>query len=216
MLSPKVQLSLKNAREYFRAHLCVGDYYAEGQKVAGNWFGLGAEKLGLADRVSEQEFLRLCQGLHPGTGDRLTARRNTTRRDKGESVANRRVFYDFTFSPPKSVSVVTLMRDQRICAIHDQAVRTALGELERYAETRVRRHGEDRERSTGNLIAALFRHETSRELDPHLHTHCVVFNAGENGGRRKRTVTLRPRRIDPRTLKKNEPVAGPGTLNTEL
>jgi hypothetical protein len=26
-------------------------------------------------------------------------------------------------------------------------------------------------------VGAAFRHDTSRELDPHLHTHCVVFNA---------------------------------------
>ena len=26
-------------------------------------------------------------------------------------------------------------------------------------------------------MAALFEHETSRALDPHLHTHCIVFNA---------------------------------------
>jgi conjugative relaxase-like TrwC/TraI family protein len=30
---------------------------------------------------------------------------------------------------------------------------------------------------TGNVAAALFTHDTSRSLDPHLHTHCVVFNA---------------------------------------
>jgi hypothetical protein len=29
----------------------------------------------------------------------------------------------------------------------------------------------------GNLVAARFTHETSRALDPHLHTHVVVFNA---------------------------------------
>src|SRR5208283_754175 len=35
-------------------------------------------------------------------------------------------------------------------------------------------HGD---RSTGNFVAALFTHDTSRALDPHLHTHCVIFNA---------------------------------------
>ena len=30
---------------------------------------------------------------------------------------------------------------------------------------------------TGNVIAATFRHETSREQDPQLHTHCVIINA---------------------------------------
>jgi ATP-dependent exoDNAse (exonuclease V) alpha subunit len=41
----------------------------------------------------------------------------------------------------------------------------------------VRKAGKRGERSTGEIAAACFRHETSRELDPHLHTHCVVFNA---------------------------------------
>jgi ATP-dependent exoDNAse (exonuclease V) alpha subunit len=33
------------------------------------------------------------------------------------------------------------------------------------------------ERLTGNFVAAQFTHDTSRALDPHLHTHCIVFNA---------------------------------------
>ncbi|PYJ84972.1 MAG: conjugal transfer protein [Verrucomicrobia bacterium] len=37
--------------------------------------------------------------------------------------------------------------------------------------------GEQSDRLTGNFVAALFTHETSRALDPHLHTHCIVFNA---------------------------------------
>ena len=42
---------------------------------------------------------------------------------------------------------------------------------------RVRKSGQNGERVTGNLVTACFRHETSRELDPLLHTHCVVMNA---------------------------------------
>jgi hypothetical protein len=33
------------------------------------------------------------------------------------------------------------------------------------------------DRVTGNFAAALFTHDTSRALDPHLHTHCIFFNA---------------------------------------
>ena len=41
--------------------------------------------------------------------------------------ANRRVFYDFTFSPPKSVSVAALVgHDQRIVEAHEQAVKVAV------------------------------------------------------------------------------------------
>ncbi len=178
MLSPKAQLSLRNAKEYFREHLDVGDYYAEGQKVKGEWFGLGAEKLGLKGVVKETEFLALCEGLYPMTGEQLTARKNSTRRDAdGRTVANRRVFYDFTISPPKSVSVVALMQDERILGLHNEAVKRAMVELEKFAETRVRKAGQRSDRMTGNVVVAAFQHDTSRELDPHLHTHCVVLNA---------------------------------------
>jgi conjugative relaxase-like TrwC/TraI family protein len=177
MLTPKVQLNLAHARAYFREHLAVGDYYAEHERVAGQWCGEAAARLGLSGVVAERDFLRLCAGLHPRSGTRLTARQNSTRRENGRQVANRRVFYDFTFSPPKSVSVVALLCDERIVALHEAAVRAALSELERYTETRVRKGGQDGERVTANLVAATFRHETSRAKDPHLHTHAVVLNA---------------------------------------
>ncbi len=177
MLTAKPQLNLASAREYFREHLCTGDYYSAGQKVTGEWFGLGAAKLDLSGAVKEADFLALCEGRNPVTGERMTARLNTERREAGRSVANRRVFYDFTLSPPKSVSILGLMQDDRILALHQQAVRDTLRELEKFAETRVRKGGADGERVTGNVVAATFRHDTSRELDPHLHTHCVVFNA---------------------------------------
>ncbi len=177
MLTPKAQLSLRNAKEYFREHLSVGDYYAEGEKVSGEWFGEAAEKLGLKGKVGEKEFLALCDGLNPDTGQRLTQRKNSKRRDAGKTVANRRVFYDFTISPPKSVSVVALMQDARILELHNQAVKLAMAELEKFAGTRVRKSGQNGERITGNILGAAFRHDTSRELDPLVHTHCVVFNA---------------------------------------
>ena len=102
---------------------------------------------------------------------------NSVRRIGDEEKANRRIFFDFTIAPPKSVSVVGLVQDVRVLELHDRAVRLALVELEKRAESRVRKSGKNGERTTGNLVTACFRHETSRELDPHLHTHCVVMNA---------------------------------------
>ena len=178
MLTAKTQYNLTNAREYFEEHLCVGDYYDEGQRVAGQWIGVAAEQLGLSGKVRADDFLRLCENQHPKTGETLTQRLNTVRMDDGKEAVNRRVFYDFTFSPPKSVSIVALAgADERIVAAHDQAVWSAMRELENFAATRVRAGGGHGDRSTGNVAAALFTHDTSRALDPHLHTHCVVFNA---------------------------------------
>src|SRR5260221_205528 len=58
-----------------------------------------------------------------------------------------------------------------------RAVRSGVGEFESFAATRIRVGGAQSDRLTGNLAAALFTHDTSRALDPHLHTHCIVFNA---------------------------------------
>src|SRR5882672_9509500 len=123
MLTAKPQLNLKSAREYFREHLSTGDYYAQGQKVSGEWFGQGADQLGLKGSVKESDFLALCEGLNPTTGEKLTMRKNSRRQENGQSVANRRVFYDFTLSPPKSVSVVGLYQDDRILELHNRAVK---------------------------------------------------------------------------------------------
>jgi conjugative relaxase-like TrwC/TraI family protein len=168
VLSPKTQTNLKNAKTYFAEHLSVGDYYQENARVQGEWSGAGPVKLGLVETVTPEDFVALCENRHPQTRGRLTQRRD----------AVRRVFYDFTFSPPKSVSVAALVAaDKRIALAHAEAVKMALGELEQFASTRLRSRSRNSDRRTGNFVAALFQHETSRALDPHLHTHCIIFNA---------------------------------------
>jgi conjugative relaxase-like TrwC/TraI family protein len=178
VVTAKTQYNLKNAREYFEEHLCVGDYYNEEQRVAGEWTGLGSERLGLSGKVRADDFLRLCENQHPSTGKTLTQRLNTTRTEDGDNAANRRIFYDFTFSPPKSVSLAAFVgKDDRILEAHARAVKAAVKEFEAFAATRIRTSGAQSDRLTGNFTAALFTHDTSRALDPHLHTHCIVFNA---------------------------------------
>src|ERR1039457_6946497 len=183
MLTMKAQYSLGNAESYFREHLGVGDYYMKGQTVSGQWFGEGATELGLSGVTTEKDFLNLCRNIHPRTEEQLTPRMNSkrVRVDKDGNVhesANRRVFYDFTLSPPKSVSIAALVgNDKRIIEAHDEAVTTASRELQAYAATRVRKQNQRSHRVTGNVVGAVFRHDTSRALDPHLHSHCILFNA---------------------------------------
>lgn len=183
MLTMKAQYSLGNAESYFREHLRTGDYYMEGRSVSGQWFGVGAERLGLSGVTHEKEFVNLCRNLHPQTGEQLTPRLNSkrVRMDKEGNVresANRRVFYDFTLSPPKSVSIAALVgNDKRIPEAHDEAVQMAMRQLQIYAATRVRKQNQYAHRVTGNVVGAIFRHDTSRALDPHLHSHCLLFNA---------------------------------------
>jgi conjugative relaxase-like TrwC/TraI family protein len=182
MLTCKTQTNLVNAETYFDEHLRVGDsigqYYAQDGQTLGKWHGLGAEKLGLSNTIGRENFLQLCRNVNPENGERLTQRQKSARFENGHEVANRRIFFDFTFSPPKSVSVMALVaQDKRLVEAHDRAVGTALNELEQFAATRVHEGGQISDRMTGNIIAATFRHDTSRALDPHLHTHCILFNA---------------------------------------
>jgi conjugative relaxase-like TrwC/TraI family protein len=51
--------------------------------------------------------------------------------------ANRRVFYDFISSPPKSVSIAALAdHDNRIVETHDRAITEALEQLQNFAAKR--------------------------------------------------------------------------------
>ena len=107
--------------------------------MAGEWFGLGAQRLGLAGKVRADHFLRLCENQHPSFGETLTQRLKTTRTEGGENAANRRIFFAFTFSPPKSVSIAGFLgKDERILEAHARAVRAALKEFESFAATRIR------------------------------------------------------------------------------
>ncbi len=155
----------------------MGDYYSEGESIEGEWFGEGAKRLELTGKVSEKDFLAMCEGNNPKLGEFITQRKNTTRKEAGKNIANRRVFYDFVIRPPKSVSIVAYLSDERIVKLHREAVKRALHALENYAETRVRLDGACTDRRTSNIVAALFEHDTSREQDPLLHTHAVAFNA---------------------------------------
>jgi conjugative relaxase-like TrwC/TraI family protein len=170
MFTAKPQKNRTAATEYFDEHLSQNDYYSQGQTQAGYWVGEGAERLGLmpGEVVGREAFLRLCDNQHPETGQKLTQ----------VHFADRRVFFDFTCSAPKSVSILAVtMNDSRIVEAHREAAGVAIRELEAFAGTRVRMSHAMEDRTTGNLVAAAFLHTSSRALDPQLHTHFTVFNA---------------------------------------
>src|SRR6202453_5172242 len=170
MFTAVAQKNLADAEGYFDEHLAQNDYYAAGEIRPGQWIGAGAEHLGLKDNVTREQFHALCENLNPQNDERLTQRQ--LKADK------RRVFFDFTCAPPKSVSVLAVtLDDERLVTAHEESARIAFRELETFAATRVRKQGSQRDRTTGNLVAAAFTHTSSRALDPLLHTHLTVFNA---------------------------------------
>lgn len=155
-----------------KSYYTHGDYYSQEQESVGQWGGKAAERLGLKGEVTKEAFEALCENKHPATGKQLTGRNRETRT----------VGWDFNFHCPKSVSLVhAFTGDQRILDAFQAAVRETLGDIEADARTRVRKHGQDSERVSGNLVWAEFIHETARPVggvpDPHLHLHAFCLNA---------------------------------------
>ena len=151
------------------------EYYTAGEEPDGVWFnpkGL----FGLADggKVDSSDFHRLYNGFAPNTGGKLTQNAGSERRSAG---------LDMTFSADKSVSALWAVADpglrSAIERTHNDAARLALEEtvMRHCAYTRIRNRDGDIEVLPADISAAMFQHGTSRDNDPQLHTHCVIFNA---------------------------------------
>ena len=168
---------------YAQRHLEHSDYYDEHRRVQGEWHGQGAGLLGLRGEVTREQFEAVREGLHPETGEFLRPRHSADRISlDGSEQSKGRSLYDLTFSAPKSVSIQALVGgDERLVAAHDRAVRETLVEAESHSATRVRLSGTNENRTTANWIVATYRHDTSRELDPQLHTHAVAANLTYDG-----------------------------------
>jgi conjugative relaxase-like TrwC/TraI family protein len=146
------------------------EYYLGRGEAAGVWMGAGSAHLGLPRDVDGAQLRAVLAGLDPRDGSVLRSARGGVRV----------VAFDLTFSAPKSVSVLFGVgeRDVRVSVrqAHDRAVREALAYLEGSAAS-VRRGAAGVEvMQADGLVAAAFRHRTSRVGDPQLHTHLLVAN----------------------------------------
>jgi conjugative relaxase-like TrwC/TraI family protein len=146
------------------------NYYSQNKALSNSeWWGKGASALGLSGQIADDEsYQNAIDGYSPN-------RTQPLREKPKNQAAKERAGVDMTFSAPKSVSLACLVGgDKRLEAAHRTAVKRTLALIEgRYAQTRVK--GE--RIKTDNLTVALWHHDSSRELDPHLHTHCIVMNA---------------------------------------
>lgn len=143
------------------------NYYASGS-LESRWMGDGAEQLGLKGEVANGDMDAVRQGMLPDGTDlsRMV-----------DGVNKHRAGYDLTFSAPKSVSVMALVgEDRRFVDAHNQAVKVVMEEVEQLVSARITEEGKTETVLTGNMVAALYNHDTSRDLDPQLHTHALVFN----------------------------------------
>ena len=175
-------------------------YYAKDDpehRDASFWQGKAARDTGLRGHVLPGEFEDVLDGWVPGTEIRLGRMR--------EGEHDHRPGWDITFSAPKSVSLEGLVvGDRRVIRAHDDAVRATLEWIERdLLQTR----GWDpitRQRprvAADGMIVAGFRHLSSRDGDPQLHTHCVLANMTRNASGEWRSV-------EPTMIRRSEKLIG--------
>ncbi len=141
------------------------DYYLGSGEALGRWVGAGAERLGLSGEVEADALRSVIEGVDPASGEALTR----WRKIKG---------FDLTLSAP--VSLLWGLGDDRLAAevvaAHDKAVAASVHYLEDAACLVRRGKGGVIRHQGGGLVSAAFRHRTSREADPNLHTHLVTAN----------------------------------------
>lgn len=145
------------------------------------WLGDGAKELGLEGNVRGEDLTAVLEGRLPD-GSRLGREIN------GNHV--HRPGHDLTFSAPKSVSILGLIGgDKEMVEAHNHAVRVAAGYVEKLISARNTKDGVTSIIHTGKMVAAAFTHDTSRNLDPQLHTHLVIANMTEDDGKWKALAT---------------------------
>lgn len=152
------------------AYYQADNYYAHEEAAeASAWYGNAASELGLSGSVDEKQFNELLAGKLPNGSEIPT--------QGGEH----RPGWDMTFSAPKSVSLVALVGgDERIVEAFRQSVGASLQWVERnLVDARVwdKFAKQQIPETTGNVVAAMFHHDVSRNGDPQLHTHAVILNA---------------------------------------
>ena len=165
------------------------NYYAKtpegtsGSIERSTWFGRGAREVALIGAVERGAFASVMSGQVPN-GPLL-----------GRMVEGERKHtpgHDLTFSAPKSVSVlIEVLGNKAAAAAHDKAVLTALTFVEnKVLRARVYDPATRAQKPIGdqNMVAALFRHDVSRALDPQTHTHAVIANMAKGADDKWRSV----------------------------
>src|SRR5277367_902384 len=197
MLTISKPLSASQAQTYHQKEFTAKEqnYWSQQGVIAGEWQGQLAVQFGLAGAVSAEDFARLSQGQHPGTGEQLVRQRASYEYQDADGkmikTMEHRAGWDATFSAPKSVSLTALVGgDDRVREAHRESVRVALDQLEHYTQARI--GGNHAPETTAKFIVAKFEHDTARPVDgyvaPQLHTHAVIFNLTERENGQTRAI----------------------------
>src|SRR6185437_4480685 len=179
-------LSISNPKPAASKGSYYFDYYERDADQKGLWFGKGLNYFGLQGAVGKRQFTNLLNGFTPDGKFPLV---------KNAGDPKRQAMWDLTFNVPKSVSVAWMVASAELRFEIDRVILDALKETLHEVEEQ---YGLSRKGAGGrtwvpaDLTFALFRHMTSRENQPHIHYHCVLFNLGVKEDATIGTLQTRP------------------------
>src|SRR6266851_520041 len=94
LVMSKGTLSAGQAETYYEEKYVTDDYYSEKQRIMGEWFGVGAETLGLSGAIASEDFRAVLRAQRPSNREVLVHNANGR--------TERRAGWDATFNAPKS------------------------------------------------------------------------------------------------------------------
>ncbi len=165
MLTIKPIANNKASFDYFTKD----NYYTTEEGIEhSQWFGELSRDLELSGKIAPETF----EGFYSG---RVEDQQLGNVKD---GQVRHRPGYDFTFSAPKSVSILgEVFGKEDVLKAHDDAVRDTLTFIEQhYVASRLKRGDDIQVEKTGKGLFAVFRHDVSRELDPQTHSHALLLN----------------------------------------
>ena len=179
MLGINVFKDVKSASDYYINLSHESAYYLE-NVVEATWFGKISKRIGYDGvQVKKSDFISFGKGQVP----------NSNITFKVKKVDNARSYYDYTFSAPKSISLLFgLTKNEAIHQCHIDAYKAVLSEIEANAQAQHNSATERGWETCGELLIANFDHFLSRPSevkkdgkikyvsDPQIHTHCLVPN----------------------------------------
>lgn len=203
------------------AYLTETEYYLAAEGKDGGtvwWAGKASKTLGLKAGMSIDDtaaaMRKLMKGYHPETGAALVQNagqvaRNTVKlgpdgqpliKDNGQAVFGaegaRVMCHDFTYSPPKAFSLLFAMANEA----EQKRLRAALAEANERAMDYLAEHAETRTGSASggtlaferaDIVRSAHAHFASREQDPQLHIHNVIYNVAQGEDGKFRTLETR-------------------------
>ena len=175
------------AGTYFRNHLATGDNpnhptAALNHTLRATWVGPALGDLGLIpwELPTARQITRLAQGLHPQEKTRLAP-----------ALHRKRAYYDLTIAAPKTISLAALLDPghpaaEKVMQCHTRAVEAVCGSIGRM----IAPQSSPTAPRIAKWVGVTFHHTHSREADPHLHTHFLLPNLGQNTAGQWRAVQV--------------------------